>query len=322
MNNIILSKLGKIFDPTKHELQNFDCSEFAQSPQAVVFDDFVRIYFSTRKRDEFGLFLSVVRFIDFSKDFKTIKSFSKKEVIPLGKLGTFDEHGIFPFSPFVQNDKITAFTCGWSRRVSVPVETSTGYVVSEDNGMTFSRIGNGPVLTSSKDEPYLVGDSFVKFFNGKFHMWYIYGSKWIEATENEPVARVYKIAYASSKDGIDWTKDTGKQIISDIIDENECQALPTVIFKNGYYHMFFCYRHATDFRTNPQRGYKLGYAFSKDLINWSRQDNLISFESNNESTWDNEMMCYPNLFEMDNEFFLLYNGNYFGKFGFGIAKFK
>ena len=43
-------KLGKIFDPTQHKLAN-NCVEFAQSPQTLVFDDFVRIYFSTRETD-------------------------------------------------------------------------------------------------------------------------------------------------------------------------------------------------------------------------------------------------------------------------------
>ena len=32
------------------------------------------------------------------------------------------------------------------------------------------------------------------------------------------------------------------------------------------------------------------------------------------------MQCYPNVFEMDNEIYMLYNGNAFGKYGFGLAK--
>src|SRR6476646_7859971 len=43
-------KLGKIFDPTTVDLPH-GCREFAQSPQALVFDDFVRVYFSTRAVD-------------------------------------------------------------------------------------------------------------------------------------------------------------------------------------------------------------------------------------------------------------------------------
>jgi len=46
-------KLGKIFDPAQFQLSN-NCKEFAQSPQTLVFDNFVRIYFSTRAKDNKG----------------------------------------------------------------------------------------------------------------------------------------------------------------------------------------------------------------------------------------------------------------------------
>jgi hypothetical protein len=82
-------KLGKIFDPTQHKLAN-NCYEFAQSPQALVFDEFVRIYFSTREKDSTGKYLSHVAFADFSRDFQSILNISSSTVIPLGELGCFD----------------------------------------------------------------------------------------------------------------------------------------------------------------------------------------------------------------------------------------
>lgn len=311
-------KIGKIFDPTTHGL-DFDCKIFAQSPQTVVYDDFVRIYFSTRKSDQEGMFLSVIAFVDFNKSFTKIVNYSKKEVIPLGDLGCFDEHGIFPINPIRQGDAIWAYTCGWNRRVSVSVETSTGLAISRDNGLSFQKIGSGPVFSSSLHEPMLVGDSFVQFYEGEFHMWYIYGKYWLPPSQNEPPGRVYKIAYAHSEDGINWKRQEGEQIIADLLNEHECQALPTVIRHGGLYHMYFCYREATDFRKNPSRGYRLGYAYSSDLIKWTRNDNEkgIDFSA---SGWDSEMMCYPHIFEMDEKVYLLYNGNEFGKYGFGVAE--
>jgi hypothetical protein len=32
------------------------------------------------------------------------------------------------------------------------------------------------------------------------------------------------------------------------------------------------------------------------------------------------MHCYPHVFEMDGKVLLLYNGNQFGRFGFGVAE--
>ncbi len=312
-------KKGLIFNPADHNLSN-ECKEFAQSPQTLVFENFVRIYFSTRKKDTAtGKYLSFIAFVDFDKNFAAVLNVSSKNVIELGDLGSFDEHGIFPINILRHENKILAYTCGWSRRVSVSVETSTGLAVSDDDGVTFKKIGTGPVLTSSLNEPMLVGDSFVQFYEGVFHMWYIFGQRWKASTADEPPARVYKIAHAVSTDGITWQKEEGKQIITDVFDEDECQALPTVIKIADRYHMYFCYRQATDFRTNPDRGYRLGYAWSDDLVNWTRDDanSGIAFS---EKGWDDAMMCYPHIFQCNEKIYLLYNGNEFGKHGFGIAE--
>lgn len=311
-------KLGKIFNPTDYKLLN-NCIEFAQSPQTLIFDDFVRIYFSTRQTDPSnGKFLSHIAFADFTKDFKKVIRVSDKTVISLGELGTFDEHGIFPINVLRDGSKVLAYTCGWSRRVSVSVETSTGYAVSEDNGLTFKKLGTGPVLTNSPKEPFLVGDSFVQKYNNEYHMWYIFGQRWID-TKDEGAARVYKIAHAVSKDGINWIKEEGKQIIPDFLNIDECQALPTVVQHNDRYHMYFCYREATGFRKDKTRGYRLGYAYSDDLQNWVRDEKNCGIKFSDEG-WDSDMMCYPHIFKMDDKVYLLYNGNEFGRHGFGLAE--
>lgn len=311
-------KKGKIFDPTKYELAN-ECAEFAQSPQTLVFDDFIRIYFSTRKKDGNGKFLSHIAFVDMDKNLEKVLSISSNPVIELGNLGSFDEHGIFPINPLRIGEKIYAYTCGWSRRVSVEVETSVGLAISNNHGISFEKYGTGPILSSSLKEPFLVGDGFVQNYEGIFYMWYIFGTRWKKATETELAARIYKIGVARSADGINWQKDEGRQIISDKLNEDECQALPTVVKVGDQWIMFFCYRQATDFRKNPARAYRLGYAYSFDLKTWTRDDENSGIDVS-EDDWDSEMMCYPHLFQNDGKTYLLYNGNYFGKYGFGLAE--
>lgn len=309
-------KLGKIFDPTEHTLIN-NCIEFAQSPQTLVFEDFIRIYFSTRQKDNKGKYLSHVSFVDFDKSFNKILRISDKEIIPLGGLGCFDEHGIFPINILRDKDKVLAYTTGWNRKVSVSADASIGLAISNDEGLTFEKHGTGPVLTASLHEPFLVCDGFVAIFQNTYHMWYIYGTQWTEFINNQAPDRVYKIAHATSSDGINWVRD-GKRIIPDKINSEECQALPTVIELNGSYHMYFCYRHASGFRTDKDKAYRIGYAYSNDLVNWIRDDEKGGVYPT-ENSWDSDMMCYPHIFKLDNKIFLLYNGNEFGRFGFGLA---
>jgi len=311
-------KLGKLFDPTQYALAD-GCEQFAQSPNALVFDDFVRVYFSTRKLDERnGKYLSYISFVDLSKNLRDVIRVADGTVLPLGGLGCFDEHGVFPMSVVRHGDDVLGYTCGWSRRVSVSVETAIGLVVSHDGGSTFQRVGAGPVLSASLHEPSLVGDGFVRVIEGTFHMWYIFGTGWRKYAENSPPDRTYKIGHAISKNGIDWTKEEARQIIPDRLGPEECQALPTVIGINGRHHMFFCFRESFDFRQNPERGYRLGHAWSDDLMNWTRDDDNPGLEGSPNS-WDSDMQCYPNVFECDGSVYLLYNGNDFGRYGFGAA---
>ena len=113
----------------------------------------------TRRRDRSGQYLSLVAFADMDKSFRQILRVSKRAVMNLGPLGAFDEHGIFPFAVLRDGSRILAYTCGWSRRVSVPVETSIGLAESQDHGLTFNRIGVGGdnlIVNKRIEDPFLI----------------------------------------------------------------------------------------------------------------------------------------------------------------------
>jgi len=310
-------KLGQIFRFIDSPFASRFVSH-AQSPQALVLDDRIRVYFSTRLEDKPGQFVSHVQYVDYDFNFKQVLGYSDHEVIALGTRGTFDEHGIFPLSPTPVGDKVYGYTNGIARRVSVAVETGVGFAVSDDNGQTFTKYGAGPLLSATTYEPFLVGDPFVREFDGAFHMYYLYGKKWSEATDEHAPERVYKIGHAVSPDGIAWTKEN-KSIIPDSLNEDECQALPTVIEIDGKYHMYFCYRSMVGFRDGSGQAYRIGYAYSDDLVTWTRDDAVAGIELS-DTGWDSEMMCYPNIFACHDSIYLLYNGNNFGRDGFGVAK--
>ena len=82
--------------------------------------------------------------------------------------------------------------------------------------------------------------------------------------------------------------------------------------------MFFCFREAVGFRNDPTKAYRIGHAVSDDLQNWERDDEITGLDVS-ENDWDSEMMCYPNAFHCEGRTYLLYNGNEFGKRGFGLA---
>ena len=205
-------KLGKVFDPRTVQLPN-DCHEYAQAPQALVLDDVVRVFFSTRSKEpRTGKYLSHVAFVDLDKSLQTVLRVASDAVISLGGLGTFDEHGIFPMSVVREGNLLYGYTTGWSRRMAVSVETAIGLAVSHDDGISFERVGPGPVLGPSLQEPFLVGDGFVRRIGDTFHMWHIFGTRWSRFTVDGPPERTYKIGHATSADGVAWQREDGRQI--------------------------------------------------------------------------------------------------------------
>ena len=311
-------KLGKIFDPTKIAGINW-MKEFAQSPSVVVYDHFIRVYFCCRPpADSNGQYVSYIGYVDLNREnlFQII-NISKNPVLELGELGTFDEFGTNPVSAIRTEDDIRIYYCGWTRCESVPVNAAIGVAVSQDDGATFARLGPGPVLSYSPDEPFELGSPRIRKYNNRWFLWYCAGKKWVNS-KPRPEA-VYKIRMATSDNGVDWVKN-GHDLIENKLEENECQASADVFRYDGKYHMFFSYRYNLGFKSK-ERGYRIGYAVSTDLMHWARDDSNAGIDISEEG-WDSEMISYPHVFELDRSIYMLYQGNQIGRYGFGLAKLK
>jgi predicted GH43/DUF377 family glycosyl hydrolase len=309
-------KLGLVFNPTQVHNRTW-LKEFAQAPSAVIFDDFIRVYFSCRPpANENGQYVSYSAYVDLDrKNLLKIVQVSETPILKLGELGTFDEFGTYPVSVIKYDNEFRVYYAGWTRCESVPFNVAIGYALSSDEGKTFTKIGSGPLLSYSIDEPFILSGPKIRYFNSKWYLFYIAGKKWI--IDNGKPEPVYTIRMATSNDGIHWDKQN-KEIIPVKIEDNEAQASPDVFFYKEKYHMFFCYRYSANYR-GKQNGYRIGYASSNDLLHWHRDDNKAGIDVSEEG-WDSEMISYPHVFELDNEVYMLYLGNQVGKYGFGLAK--
>lgn len=309
-------KLGLIFNP-QEVTDRYWLKEFAQAPSVLIFDNFIRVYFSCRPSPgENGQYVSYSAFVDLNRSnlFEIVK-LANQPILELGKKGTFDEFGTYPTSVIKIKDEIFAYYGGWTRCESVPFNVAIGLGVSRDNGETFNKLGDGPILSYSSDEPFILSGPKIRKFNEIFYLYYIAGKKWVlDGNRPEPV---YKIRLAMSKDGINWTKH-GEDLIETKLEENEAQASPDVFYYGSKYHMFFCYRYSLNFR-GKEKGYRIGYAYSKDLKTWIRDDSKAGIDVSDEG-WDSEMIAYPHVFEVDGKVYMLYLGNQVGRYGFGLAE--
>lgn len=303
-------KKGLIFVPDGR----FDWSQsHAQVPVVDTnYPDKWRIYYSTRNSKS----ESSISYIDVERGNPSrILYVHNQPILSKGALGAFDDSGLMP-TCLVNHDGIKyLYTIGWMLRSTIPYHNSIGLAISEDGGQTFFKPFEGPILTTTKDEPYFCGTAFVCVENGIWRMWYLSCTRW-EVINGKPEP-FYHIKYAESKDGIEWKREGIVAI--DYLDEAEAGLVSaSVIKEDNVYKMWFGYRKGLNYRTDRNQSYKIGYAESADGISWNRKDDQAGIGISEEG-WDNLMISYPYVVEDDNQNYMFYNGNGFGTTGFGYA---
>lgn len=276
----------------------------------------MRVYFSCRPEpDADGRYVSYSAFVDLDRhDLFRVRAVADEPILPLGGTGAFDEFGVYPVSVIEAGEVLRAYYAGWTRCASVPFNTAIGCAESRDGGRHFSRLGPGPILPYSPDEPFVLSGPKVRRFGETWYLFYIAGRLWkIADGRPEPV---YRIRMATSADGLTWTK-ADRDLIPTRVEADEAQASPDVFEAGGRYHMLFCYRYSTGYR-GRERGYRIGYAWSDDLQRWTRDDARCGIDVSAQG-WDSQMISYPHVFAVDGQVYLAYLGNDVGRGGFGLA---
>jgi hypothetical protein len=304
------NKHGHIYSPKGQFGWN---QSHAQVPVADIVDDDVwRIYYGSRDTSN----ISQTSFIEVAAGQpENILYEHDRPILPLGKLGAFDEHGIMPSCIVAYGDKKYLYYIGWSQKKSVPYQNSIGLAISTDGGRTFEKYSDGPVLGINVVDPYFVGTIFVLPEAGLFHGYYLSCTEW-KIVDGRPES-LYVLKYASSEDGINWNREN--RVVIPLKDDSEGGLVSAAVIKHdGTYRMWFAHRNYFDFRSNPQNSYRIGYAESADGLNWTRDDIRSKIDVSAQG-WDSEMIAYPYLILYESKYYMFYNGNGFGRTGFGYA---
>lgn len=274
-------------------------------------DGLLRIYFGTRDRSG----RSHIGHVDVSAgNIGEVVAVAQEPLLPLGRLGAFDDSGIMPSSLVDHGGRKFLFYIGWTPQVTVPYRLAIGLAVSDDGGETFRKHSEGPIADRSVDEPFFNTAPCVLVENGLWRMWYVSTTEW-EVRDGHPEPR-YQVRYAESSDGLEWRRTDVICIGYD--DFTGAIGRPFVYRHRNGYRMLYSYRSAHGYRSDPALSYRLGFAESVDGLRWTRRDDAVGIERS-ESGWDSEMIEYCSLLDNGGETIMLYNGNGFGRTGFGYA---
>jgi hypothetical protein len=263
-----------------------------------------RVYFASRSEKNH----SHIGYVEFDiTSPKEILYLSSEPVMAPGPLGYFDDHGVYAASLVLHEQKLFMYYIGWNPGVRSPLfYASIGLAISEDRGRTFHKMFSAPIMARSEFDPCLVTSPCVILDNGIWRMWYVSGFKWEE--KNGSLYSYYHIKYAESKDGILWERNG--LVCIELLSGERNIARPCVVKHNNTYEMWYSY--------NAGQGYKIGYAESSDGYVWNRKDAEAGIDLS-ESGWDSKTLAYPWVFSHEERKYLLYNGNEFGREGFGLA---
>lgn len=273
----------------------------------LVGDNLYRIYFASYDSAGRGRIFSLELDIEYPEK---VKSLVTNPIADIGETGFFDDNGIIPSDVLRVKDQVYLYTIGFSVKNKLIFDAATGLAISNDGGISFKKL-NGPVLDRGVDDPCFAASPTVMHDGKVWRMWYVSCDHWRE--ENGGFRHFYNIKHRYSSDGIYWEPRATVSI--DYANEHEYAiSRPSVIrSSSGGYRMWYSFRAQSSIAT-----YRIGYAESSDGLSWQRKDDVAGIDVS-DSGWDSEMICYPRVFEHKGRLYMLYNGNGYGRTGFGLA---
>jgi hypothetical protein len=265
--------------------------------------DAYRIYFSPRDLGN----RSSVGYIDI--DIKTptrLLNVSPEPVLEAGELGAFDDSGASLGCLVESAERTYLYYLGWNLGVTVSWRNSIGLAVREHPSTTFQRVSRAPVLDRSSVDPFTLTYPWVLREPGVWRMWYGSHITWGSGGKDW----IHILKYAQSLDGRLW-QPIGPIDLAFVSQDESALTKPCVIKEANIYKMWF-----SAYQRNGS--YKIGYAESEDGIHWRRLDDACGLSPSG-TGFDSESVEYGTVFDHSGRRYMVYNGNGYGRTGFGLA---
>lgn len=294
-------KLGQLFCP---ESVHPKLASHAANPLAVLLGgDVYRVFFSGRDIQN----RSSVGFVDVDIIKRELVYTHDNPVFEHGSENSFYSHGVSIGNCYEADGRRYILFMGWQCPAGGHWRGDIGRLVLEPD-LSLRIDGDKPFMPTDASDPISLSYPWViPGNNGDYHMWYGSTATW-DAGNGE---MLHVINQAVSNDGHHWQRQGLAVPYS--LGIAQAFSRPSVIGnQDDGYHMWFSYR------SGSGEKYRIGYAYSQNGQVWELRLNEAGIEVS-PSGWDSEMIEYPFVFDHKGQRFMLYNGNGYGKTGFGMA---
>ena len=279
-------------------------SSHAANPLPVQLDgDVFRIFFSSRDRHN----RSSVGAVDIDIVKGVVTNEISEPVFEYGPEGSFYDSGVSIGNVYEVGGKRFILFMGWQNPEGSHWRGDVGQLELSDD-LTLTLTSDDPFMRSDREDPVSLSYPWVtKFSDQDYKMWYGSTVTW-DGGNGE---MVHVIKEAESRDGKNWRK-TGVEVPHEI---GIAQAFskPTIAMRDSnMLDMWFSYR------SGDGTPYRIGRAEGTREGDWKLCLDDVGIDVSKVG-WDSDMIEYPYVFDHGGNRYMLYNGNGFGKSGFGLA---
>jgi predicted GH43/DUF377 family glycosyl hydrolase len=258
-------------------------------------------------------YLFTMLYLGFAGSQISWHKYPNNPVLYNGFSGSWNSGGVY--APFVIRDGGILHMWYTGYRSAFPYEDQIGYAVSID-GIEWYR-NDPPVLrpdTTGGWDSAMVIMPFVLKDGDTLKMWY-HGS-------DSPYVTKFRIGYATSVNGVDWTKypDPVLPLGPSSWDE-KCLWGCSVLYDNNTYHMWYA---GGEYGGRPFNAC-IGYATSSDGISWTKDTLHNPVFSGSGSSWDSAGVYSPHVIKDGDTLKMWYSGrdgqfsHKFNRIGFAIS---
>lgn len=266
--------------------------------------DRYRVFFSTRD----SLSRSQVGFVEIDLNRpQDILAISEKPVLPIGDLGHFDCDGVYGTSLVRFGDELRFYYAGWNAGLRGVFYSAIGFATSTD-GLAFKK-HPAPVMQRDVFDPWFCAAPFVLRYKDFWAMWYVSGLRlWHVPNEmDQEIRSTYTVKSAHSRDGVHWVRT---DLVTLDLGEDTNIARCCVLNDDGRLKAWYPY-------VGKSGQYRIGYGEGEMYIRFDRKDSEAGIDVGD--GWESDAVTYPYVFRHKGREYMLYNGNGFGRTGFGLA---
>lgn len=296
-------KLGLVYDAATH--RNDWRHQAALTPTPILHrDGHLRVYAGFR--DETGV--SRIGFVDLDVDDPTrVKRVSEQPALNIGRDGCFDDNGVILGDVVKVGRRLALLYVGFQLVRKAKFLALTGLAWSDDDGETFQRDGEAPVLGRGPSQTMIAAVHTVLPTEDGWHIWYARGDEW-QVIAGKPYPK-YEICYQRTK-SLESIPRQGTLCLPPTPPEYRIGRPRVLRVADGF--ELYCTYGTTDGRYLP------AFARSPNGTSWTRADEDLGLGPGPDE-WDNKQLCYMAPIEVNGRRFAFYNGNDMGGSGFGVA---